>query len=168
MPMLRHRRFLQVMHRLALIGVLLMVVAPLVSRWVQSSGGIGPLTQLVALCGGHGPQPARPDHAMHHDMAAMEHAGMKHAGMAPAGHAMPMAMDMSMPMDHGDGGMPPDHDGAACDYCLLAARLLPFVLVLLLLPMLRATAFTPGWIWAMPRIAAAWPAHAARGPPLPA
>jgi hypothetical protein len=64
---------------------------------------------------------------------------------------------------HDDGGMP---HAPACDYCLLAARLLPLLGVLLLvLPWLR-----PRAPLATPRPpvvdTCSWRAHAARGPPL--
>jgi hypothetical protein len=154
MPMLRHRRFLQVMHRFALMGALLMAVAPVVSRWVQSHRDAMPVA-MQAMCGG-----------ADMPMAGMDHAGMDR--MAHDGHhAMPMAADMAMTMDHGGGmPMPAGHDGAACDYCVLAGGLLPFVLALLVLPLLRIAVhpLPPGW--ALPRADAAWPAHAARGPPL--
>jgi hypothetical protein len=147
--MLRHRRFLLTMHRLALMGALLMAVAPVISRWVQSqASGAAPVAAqaIQALCHGQ----ALP-------LAAMQHGG----------HAMPMAMGMSMSMDHGDGmPMPPGHDEAACDYCVLAANLLPFVLVLLLLSLLQPAIGRVQQVLASPRASAAWPAHAARGPPL--
>lgn len=124
--MLRHRRFLQVMHRLALMGALLMAVAPVISRWIQAHASGDPLRQPVAMCTSHGLQQLDPAKA-----AVVLHAA--HGGNA-------MAMDMLMPgMSAGDdAGMPADHhDGVACEYCVLAANLLPFVLVLLLLPLLR-------------------------------
>jgi len=147
--MLRQRRFLQVMHRLALMGVLLMAIAPVVSRWVQP--GTDPLQQLTALCTSRGMQPL----ALGADMAS--------AQAAPT-----MPMDMAMPgMDHGNAGaMPVDHhDGMACDYCVLAAALLPFVLALLVLPLLLHAAIRPPAVQRVPRAASAWPAHGARGPP---
>lgn len=150
--MLRHRRFLQTMHRLALMGALLMAVAPVVSRWVQSHQDAGPLPQLAALCTSGGMQ--------------LVELGPAGPAMSHAGHATDMAMDMAG-MEHGDaGGMPADlHDGMACDYCLLAARLLPLVLALLLLPLLQAVPALLPIHRALPRLAIAWPAHAARGPP---
>ncbi|MET1022998.1 MAG: DUF2946 family protein [Pseudoxanthomonas sp.] len=144
--MLRRRRFLLTMHRLALMGALLMAVAPLVSRWVQAQV----------------PAAAEPSQAMCHGMAramqAMAMPAMSHAGSA---------MDMSgTVMDHEDGlPMPAGHDGAACDYCVLAAGLLPFVLVLLLLPLLRPAVVRLSALLVPPRTAFPWPAHAARGPP---
>jgi hypothetical protein len=147
--MLRQRRFLQVMHRLALMGALLMAIAPVVSRWVQSD--TDPLRQLTALCTSRGMQ-----------QLALG------AVMASAHAAHTLSMDMAMSgMDHGDAGaMPVDHhDGMACDYCVLAATLLPFVLVLLVLPLLLHAAMRLPVMPMVPRAASAWPAHGARGPP---
>ena len=147
--MLRQRRFLQVMHRLALMGALLMAIAPVVSRWVQSE--TDPLGQSTALCTSRGMQQL--------DLGAI---------MASAHAAHTMSMDLAMPgMDHGNAGaMPVDrHDGMACDYCVLAANLLPFVLVLLGLPLLLHAAMRLPAVPTMPRATSAWPAHGARGPP---
>ncbi|WP_235444083.1 DUF2946 family protein [Xanthomonas graminis] len=147
--MLRQRRFLQVMHRLALMGALLMAIAPVVSRWVQSD--TDPLRQLTALCTSRGMQQL--------ELGAV---------MASAHAAHAMAMDMAMPgMEHGNAGaMPMDHhDRMACDYCMLAASLLPFVLVLLVLPLLLHAAMHLPVAQSVPRARSAWPAHGARGPP---
>lgn len=58
-----------------------------------------------------------------------------------------------------------DHDGAACDYCLLAVRLLPLLAVVLaLLPVARAVAI-PAAAGTGPVLQRGWPAHPARGPP---
>jgi len=141
--MLRHRRFLTAMHRLALMGALLMAAAPVVSRWMQSHGATGmPMAAMT--------------HGAHAGMGQMQHAG----------HAMKMDMAMSMPMDHGGRmPMPAGHDEAACDYCVLAAGLLPFVLALLILPLLRPAVHQLLPRLPLPRLGIAWPAHAARGPP---
>lgn len=147
--MLRQHRFLQVMHRLALMGALLMAIAPVVSRWVQSA--TDPLGQPTALCSSRGMQQL--------DLGVI---------MASAHAAHTMSMDLAMPgMDHGNAGaMPVDHhDGVACDYCVLAANLLPFVLGLLVLPLLLHAAMRLPVVQRMPRAASAWPAHGARGPP---
>ncbi|SEK55071.1 hypothetical protein SAMN05428989_0329 [Pseudoxanthomonas sp. GM95] len=163
--MLRHRRFLLTMHRLALMGALLMALAPVVSRWVQSQAPAASQA-IQAMCHGvAAPVATMPEHA------GMEHAGMTHAGMQHAGHAMnmdmPMQMAMPLAMEYGAGmPMPPGHDEAACDYCVLAANLLPFVLVLLVLALLAPAIHTFLPSLARPRIGGAWPAHAARGPPL--
>ena len=151
--MLRHRRFLGLMHRLALLGALLMVVAPVVSRWLQGQDQAEPLRALAALCTSGG-------------LRLVDRAG---AASQPAGHgdhAPGLAMDMAAMGHAAPDGMPADHhDGMACDYCLLAARLLPFVLILLLLPLLQAAPSLLPEHRAPPRQALPWPAHAARGPP---
>ncbi|WP_369937036.1 DUF2946 family protein [Xanthomonas tesorieronis] len=147
--MLRQRRFLQVMHRLALMGALLMAIAPVVSRWLQSN--TDPLGQLTALCTSRGMQQP--------DLGAV---------MASAHATHTMSMDMAMSAtDHGNAdAMPADHhDGMACDYCVLAADLLPFVLVLLLLPLLMHAAMRPPAVQMLPHATSTWPAHGARGPP---
>ena len=151
--MLRHRRFLGLMHRLALLGALLMVLAPVVSRWLQGQDQAEPLRALAALCTSGG-------------LRLVDLAG---AASQPAGHgdhATGLAMDMAAMGHAAPDGMPADHhDGMACDYCLLAARLLPFVLILLLLPLLQAAPSLLPEHRAPPRQALPWPAHAARGPP---
>ncbi|WP_448120939.1 DUF2946 family protein [Xanthomonas arboricola] len=149
--MLRHRRLLQVMHRLALMGALLMAIAPVISRWMQPEVGLDPQPQRTAVCTSHGMQQLDPGAAM-----ALMHA------------AHLMSMDMPMPgMKHGDAGtMPIDQqDGMVCDYCVLSANLLPFVLVLLVLPLLQQAAARLPVLRMLPRATSTWPAHGARGPP---
>ncbi|WCE05022.1 DUF2946 family protein [Pseudoxanthomonas sp. JBR18] len=146
--MLRHRRFLLAMHRLALIGVLMMAIAPAVSRWMQWHGAQAHVAHLVELCTGQGLRLVDLDHLS--DGARAPAVAMEHAGM-----------------DHGDGmPMPAGHDGAACGYCVLAANLLPFVLLALILPLLQPASRALPLRHVLPRLHAAWPAHAARGPPL--
>lgn len=131
-----HRTLLQ----LAFIATLLMVLAPLVSRALQAQ----PMDHAGM---------AGMDHtAMGHDMHDMAMAGHDHHAAAPA---VP-----SPPAD------PHAMHGEACEYCVLAMRLLPWLAVLvLLLPLLwRPTLVFP---WSPPRLPLLhWPAHAARGPPL--
>ncbi|OAG68939.1 hypothetical protein A7D17_11405 [Xanthomonas floridensis] len=149
--MLRHPRFLQVMHRLALMGALLMAVAPVVSRWMQPDAEADRLRQLTDLCTSGGLQQLE--------------AG---AVMASAHAAHMMSMDLAMSgMGHGDAGtLSVDHrDGMACDYCVLAANLLPFLLLVLLLPLLQQAMTQPPALRTVPFGASAWPAHGARGPP---
>lgn len=70
----------------------------------------------------------------------------------------------------GDAGMAAHagHEGAACDYCLLAARLLPGpVLLLQVTPPRPATVCESRLPPAAPAMPP-WPAHAPRGPPLAA
>jgi hypothetical protein len=149
--MIRSRPFLTFMHRLALVATLLMVCAPLVSRWLQALPG-----DAQPLCTSEGlrevmsvlPQAsaAHVGHAMH---AVAATAGDTYEGQRPVDE---MA-------DHTDHGF-------ACDYCVLAARLLPWLAVaLLLLPLLRAIAPQFRVLLLVPA-APHWPAHAPRGPPL--
>lgn len=143
--MLRYRRFLGVMHRLALLGALLVAVAPAISRWMQADG-VAFQPHLAALCTGQGMKLVDLDRLIGGAMAS------------PAGHAVGL--------DRGEGlPMPAGHDGAACDYCLLGAHLMPWVLALLVLPLLRVVVGRRDWALILPRTAVAWPAHAARGPP---
>lgn len=119
---------------LAALAIVLMLVAPLLSRWQQMQPH-AMASEPDALCTSRGLQwPLSPV-------------------ATPALHAGHDA----------DGAMPHEH---ACDYCLLAARLLPWLAVLLvLLPWLRhhAPRATPR---APAVTAGVWRAHAARGPPL--
>ncbi|APP79234.1 DUF2946 domain-containing protein [Xanthomonas gardneri] len=151
--MLRNRRFLHLMHQLALIGVLLMAMAPVISRWVQVSQHNSALMQLTALCTAQGLQ--------------LVDLGTVSAAKTPGGHAPPMAMDQAH-VSHGDaaGDLPSDHAGMVCDYCLLAAQLLAFVIALLSLALLWAASLSPAVYRAPARVSAIWPAHAARGPPM--
>jgi len=125
------------MQRLALLATLLMACAPVVSRWMQSA----PSWPAQAMCTTEGLRLA--------DGVLLAHAG--HAGIAAqAPDAAPA---------HADHGL-------ACDYCVLAARVLPMLAFALpvppVLPVLapvETTAFPPP-------TASPWPAHAPRGPPL--
>jgi len=125
--------------QLAVLATLLMVLAPLVSRALQA-------------------QPM--EHAV---MAGMDHAAMGHAmpAMAMAGHDQHGAAP-AVPRPAAD---PHAMHGEACEYCVLAMRLLPWLAVLvLLLPLLwRPRLVFPWSQQVLP--APHWPAHAARGPP---
>lgn len=135
------------MHRLALLAVLLMLVAPLLSRALQA---LPPLDQPMCSTGSQSP-------AEQPDASSAEHA--LHAGMA--GHAA----GPSMSGDDSRIGAHATHE-YACDYCVLAARLLPWlVAVLLLWPLLHAAVPRPCLTWAV-LLPSRWPAHSARGPPL--
>lgn len=114
-----------------------MVFAPLVSRALQA-------------------QPM--DHA---SMAGMDHAAMGHDMPGMAGHdhhdAAPAAP--SRPAD------PHAMHGEACEYCVLAMRLLPWLAVLVLwVPLLWRPQLAFPWSQQV-RPALRWAAHAARGPP---
>nr|WP_164081923.1 DUF2946 family protein [Stenotrophomonas pavanii] len=121
--------------QLAALATLLMVLAPLVSRALQA-----PSVGHAAMAG--------MDHAhMHHDGAGLGQSPL-HGQKDPTPPADPHAM-------HGD----------ACEYCVLAMRLLPWLAVLvLLLPLLWRPRLTFAWTQqVLPTLR--WPAHAARGPP---
>ncbi|PTA71676.1 MULTISPECIES: DUF2946 domain-containing protein [unclassified Stenotrophomonas] len=93
----------------------------------------------------------------------MDHAAMGHDmhDMAMAGHEQHNAATTapSRPAD------PHAMHGEACEYCVLAMRLLPWLAVLvLLLPLLWRPRLTFAWTQqVLPALR--WPAHAARGPP---
>lgn len=120
---------------LAVVAIVLMLAAPLLSRWQQARSGDWAAAAAGALCTSRGLQSI---------LALPALSVPAHAGA------------------HDDGGMPHEQ---ACDYCLLAARLLPLLaLVLLVLPWLRQRA--PLAAPRMPAVAAGlWRAHPARGPP---
>lgn len=121
--------------QLAVLATLLMVLAPLVSRALQA-----PPMDHAAMAG--------MDHAhMHHDAAALGPSPL-HGQRSPTPPADPHAM-------HGE----------ACEYCVLAMRLLPWLAVLvLLLPLLwRPRLVFPWSQQVLPALR--WPVHAARGPP---
>ncbi|KLD78104.1 DUF2946 domain-containing protein [Xanthomonas hyacinthi] len=122
---------------LAMLAIVLMLAVPLLSRWRQARSGDWAAAAAGALCTSRGLQSILPLPAV---------------GL-PAHHAGA----------HDDGGMLHEQ---ACDYCLLAARLLPLLALLwLVLPWLRQRAPL-----ASPRPpvvdTGTWRAHAARGPPL--
>lgn len=140
---------------LACLAMLLMVAAPVVSRWLAH-----PPSHAVAA-------PADP-HAAHH-------AG-HHAAAAPA-VPPPTAMAHHGHGDHPEHHVPApapkdphaDHDmGVDCEYCLIAARMLA-LLVALLLALLAWAPRRPTFPWQAPRTTLRAFGHlGARGPPLPA
>nr|WP_269450948.1 DUF2946 family protein [Stenotrophomonas sp. MMGLT7] len=161
------------MQRLAVLAVLLMLCAPLLSRWVQAHG---------PLPGPRGP--AAPAHttsgAAHAGMPGHAHADMAMAADTGAAAAMAMTMhahaadgsaDAATAAAHGSHGQVGDSHaahGEACDYCLLAGRLLLVLAVAwLLLPPLHpplplVRRLLPVFVPVLRR------AHAPRGPPLAA
>ncbi|WIH04101.1 DUF2946 family protein [Xanthomonas translucens pv. graminis] len=121
---------------LAVLAIVLMLVAPLLSRWQQGRPGDWGAATAGVLCTSRGLQ-----------------AILALPAVSSPGHAGA----------HDDGGMA---HAQACDYCLLAARLLPLLGgLLLVVPWLR-----PRAPLAAPRPPVvdtrSWRAHAARGPPL--
>ena len=179
----RRRRPFAVLLQLAFVATLLMALAPLVSRWQQAQG-----PSVMLMPGGmahvmpHGAADIdpTPDSGMsHHHMHAM--AASDSATHATAMHDMPMH---DMPMHHmsmhdmsGHAAAVADTEpaapidphaghGEACEYCMMASRLMPWLAVLIvLLPALPVIAPPVLRTVAAPR-SLRWPAHAARGPPL--
>lgn len=149
--MIRSRPFLAVMHRFALVAALLMVCAPLVSRWLQASPA-----DHQPLCTRGGLREA---------MSVLPEAGDPHAGHAMHATAA-LAGDMHGNAPAADAMAGHAGHGLACDYCVFAARLLPWLAVaLLVLPLLRVAA--PEFrIVPIAPATLRWPAHAPRGPPL--
>lgn len=144
---MRSLRFQSSLLLLAFAAALLMAVAPLVSRWLQSSH----MQHVAMLPAGANSGPADA-HAGHHAMGAEDHA--RHmAGAAEASQPR-------MPAD------PHAAHGEACDYCTIASRLLPWLALLLVLaPLLYRLAPESPRSIGLPG-SVRWPAHPARGPPL--
>ena len=145
---MRSVRFQSFVLVLAFAAALLMAVAPVVSRWLQSQQ-----MQMTAMDhAAHEVAMAMPAdaHAGHHDMQRMSHT-------APA----PAATDVkpSPPAD------PHAAHGEACDYCTMASRLLPWLAVILILaPLLyRLAPQSPRKTLRLASLR--WPAHPPRGPP---
>ncbi|MCF7752476.1 hypothetical protein KQ945_17085 [Bacillus subtilis subsp. subtilis] len=164
------RRPYAVLLQLAFVATLLMALAPLVSRWQQAHAEVPVMLMPSGMV-----------HAMPmpHDHGSPGHGMPDHAASAAhLHHAMPMK-DMSThdthdaapsQRSHAPASAPPldPHagHGEACEYCMMASRLMPWLAVLiLLLPAMPVIAPTVLRAVATPR-SLRWPAHAARGPPL--
>jgi hypothetical protein len=147
----RRRRPYAVLLQLAFVATLLMALAPLVSRWQQAQG------EQVMLSHHPVSQQGMSHHAM--SLPGMPMHGMSTHGMH--GHAAaPANTTPASPIDPHAG------HGEACEYCMMASRLMPWLAVLILLvPALPVIAPTVLRTVAAPRTLR-WPAHAARGPPL--
>ena len=128
----------------ALLAGLLMAIAPVVS-WT-----------LQAVHAAHAATAAHPAEAEANAPADSAHHGAHHGHRVADAAPLPPALPDNPHADH----------GAACDYCLIAARALAVVAALLLALLLRLppTHAPPPRRIALP--ATAWPAHPARGPPL--
>lgn len=126
---------------LAMAAALLVAIAPVVSRSLQAMHDSHAATTVTP---GHlVPAPAMDGHAgghHHHDPATPP--------PAPAAATNPHA----------------DH-GAACDYCLIAARALAMVVAVLLVLLLRLPPTQAPPPRRLALASPAWPAHPARGPP---
>lgn len=155
----RRRRPYALLLQLAFLATLLMALAPLLSRWQQAHGD-----PVMLLPGGmaHVMPRQAPDHATPpmHDHTSMHH-GALHAMPEHAHHTMPAEpAPQQSPLDPHAG------HGEACEYCMMASRLMPWLAVILvLLPALPKIA--PHILRSVtPPRSLRWPAHAARGPPL--
>ncbi|MEA9793514.1 MULTISPECIES: DUF2946 family protein [Xanthomonas] len=145
----------RLMQHLACLAVVLLVCAPLVSRTLNGAQRFldAPLCQS---------QPDQAGNATRSVLLLAKIAG----GESPASinSAAPDAWPGSM--HHEDHGAA--HGALACDYCVLSARLLPWLLVVLLVfPLLRAVVPGEGTV-APESFKARWRAHTPRGPPLQA
>lgn len=144
------RRPFALLLQLAFVATLLMALAPLVSRWQQAHADAPVMVMPSGMVHAMPPAAASPGHA-HHAMPMADTSRHDLHTHAPSA---------SPPMDEHAG------HGEACEYCLMASRLMPWLVVLILLlpalpviapPVLRAVT-TPRSL--------RWPAHGARGPPL--
>jgi len=168
-----------VLLQLAFVATLLMALAPLVSRWQQAQGPSimlmpGGMAHVMPGADGAGSPP--PHAATHHNapQPGMSHHGMAHHDMTPqamsthdmslhAGSAHSAAAADTAPAAPVD---PHAGHGEACEYCMMASRLMPWLAVLILLvPALPVIAPAVLRAVATPR-SLRWPAHGARGPPL--
>ncbi|MFL9584434.1 DUF2946 family protein [Stenotrophomonas sp. AB1(2024)] len=154
----RRRAPYAVLLQLAFVATLLMALAPLVSRWQQAQG---PSVMLMPGSMAH-VMPAGSTHGMSmHGMSAHDMSMHDTSMHSMAGHAAaPADTTPATPIDPHAG------HGEACEYCMMASRLMPWLAVLiLLLPALPVIAPAVLRTVAAPR-SLRWPAHAARGPPL--
>ncbi|MBT2766765.1 DUF2946 family protein [Stenotrophomonas sp. ISL-67] len=157
-----------------------MALAPLLSRWQQAQGD-----PVMVMPGGmaHVMPAAVVETLPRVDDAGMQHEGTNHQDMHQGMHQsmhqsmhqgmhhMPMASSTADVTDATRAPAAPPLDphaghGEACEYCMMASRLMPWLAVLiLLLPALPVIAPAVLRTVAAPR-SLRWPAHAARGPPL--
>lgn len=123
------------MIRFAAVATLLMLFAPLLSRALQAPAAVAATAHMA------------------HEMPGMDHHHAAHAPAAP-GQA------------HGDTSANPHAaHGEACDYCVLAMRLLPWLALLVLLASVPIRPLLPVSRQGVFPASLHWPAHPARGPP---
>jgi len=146
---MRSLRFQSFVLLLAFAAALLMAVAPVVSRWLQSQ----PLPMSAMDHAAHEAAMQMPvdPHAGHDDMQHMSHS-------APA-LAATEVKPASMPAD------PHAAHGEACDYCTMASRLLPWLAVILVLAPLLYRLAPQSPRKTLRPASLRWPAHPPRGPP---
>jgi hypothetical protein len=138
---------------LAVLATLLVIVGPLVSRWQR--GGVMPPVAMAAQAVPAALQAPAAMPGMHHHHHPDGAAQASPAAAAPLIRPDPASVD-----PHAGHDM-----GVDCEYCLLAARLLPWlVFALLVLPLLRAPAPRVHEVLGQP--GTTWHGHlGARGPP---
>ncbi|MEG2806086.1 DUF2946 family protein [Stenotrophomonas sp.] len=166
----RRRRLFAVLLQLAFVATLLMALAPLVSRWQQARAEM-PLMVMPSGMTHMMPPPAADAHAGHAMGGLHAHHAMAMEGMAIPADEMADHAGHRAAHDAPAPSAPPLQDahaghGEACEYCMMASRLMPWLAVLmLLLPALPVVAPIVLRAVARPR-SLRWAAHAARGPPL--
>ncbi|MEA9534127.1 DUF2946 family protein [Xanthomonas campestris pv. campestris] len=139
---------LKLMRHLAWLAVVLLVLAPVVSRALSHASGF----LEVALCRSGTLQPALSD-------------PMTAPGLAKTAQVEVGAL-AAWPDIHHDLQQAGSHVGFACDYCVLAARLLTWLLVALVTFALVQASLPGERVIASGLSTARWRAHAPRGPPL--
>ena len=144
---MRSLRFQSFVLVLAFAAALLMAVAPVVSRWLQSQqlpmSAMEHAAHEVAM-----PMPADA-HAGHHDMQHMSHAA---AALA--------VIDVKPPPAD-----PHAAHGEVCDYCTMASRLLPWLAAILILAPLLYRLAPQSLRKTLRLVSLRWRAHPPRGPP---
>ncbi|KQQ80239.1 hypothetical protein ASF73_02860 [Xanthomonas sp. Leaf131] len=134
------------LHLLAGLAVALMLVAPLISRWSQAQS-------VEPMCmSGPALQAGGSLHAGHQAMAAQAFAHHQDGAVSPT---KPPTGEYAM-TTHGE----------ACDYCVLAARLLPWLALLVLCLLQLRPAAVSVHTHARTCSGVRWTALGARGPPL--
>ncbi|MCC4616041.1 DUF2946 family protein [Xanthomonas campestris pv. asclepiadis] len=133
------------LHLLACLAVMLMLVAPLISRWSQA-----PSVEPMCMSG-----PAL-------DAGGSLHAGHQAMPAQTAAHQHDAAASPAKPHTGEHAGA----HGEACDYCVLAARLLPWLALLVLYLLQLRQAPAPVHWQARAASMVRWAALGARGPPL--
>ncbi|MCS3747637.1 hypothetical protein FHY18_003248 [Xanthomonas arboricola] len=138
------------MQRLACLALLLLLIAPLVSRTLENAASVldGPLCHSQTLQAGEALDA----------VGGKAHAAQRSADVQAA--TAERWLGDRQDLRHADGG-----HGFACDYCLLAARLLPWLLMVCLLWALSRSRLAVERLAVASPIAARWWAHAPRGPP---
>ncbi|PPU75032.1 hypothetical protein XmelCFBP4644_03860 [Xanthomonas melonis] len=138
------------MQRLACLAVLLLLAAPLVSRTLGNDAGVldGPLCHSQPWQAGE----------------ALDAVGGKVRDAQRSADALTATAERWLgdrqDQRHADGG-----HAFVCDYCLLAARLLPWLLMACLLWTQSRGRLAVSRLTTASPLAARWWAHAPRGPP---